>query len=190
MEFSYTLTETFRSEALQREAELIEAAKENPVAFEPIYQHYRARIYHYLFLRIGCQEDAADLTQQVFLKALMALPDYRSRGIPFEAWLFRIASHAVQDTYRRKKTTISWDRLPEMEQLAGYPNPENIYLQRERLSRLQQLLGLLDSRKRELIALRFSAGLSSSEIALVVGKSPAAVKKQLTRILQSLKEQL
>ncbi|HEY5005280.1 MAG TPA: sigma factor [Ktedonobacteraceae bacterium] len=63
------------------EVVLIEAAKIDPAAFEPLYQHYMARIYRYLYMRVRHAEDAADLTQQVFLKALHALPGYRVRGV-------------------------------------------------------------------------------------------------------------
>lgn len=186
MQAGYTFSAMHQPEELREEEALVEAAKADPVAFEPLYQHYKARIYRYLLLRIGREEDAADLTQQVFLKAMISLRDYKARG-SFAAWLFRIALHTASDTYRRKKTAFSWDSLPEAEQIIGDENPESIFLLRERRVRLRELL---DQRKRELIALRFSAGLNASEIAQVVGKSPAAVRKQLTRILQGLKEQL
>jgi len=67
-------------------------------------------------------------------------------------------------------------------------DPEKVVLHRERLERLQKLLGSLDPSKRNLLALRFASGLNSAEISAIVGKSRAAVHKQLTRILQSLKE--
>ncbi len=190
MEFSYTLAVRAEPGEIDSEAALVEAAKVNPTAFEPLYQHYKERIYRYLFLRVRREEDAADLTQQVFLKALSALPGYRERGIPFAAWLFRIAHHTASDTYRRKKSVVSWDVLSNDEQLIAETDLESHILQQERLAHLRQLLGQLDPSKRELLALRFSAGLSATEIALVIGKSQAAVKKQLTRTLQGLKEQM
>ena len=190
MEYSYTLAIDSEPDDIDAEAALVEAAKANPAAFEPLYQRYQTRIYRYLFLRVRREEEAADLTQQVFLKALSALPSYRTRGIPFAAWLFRIAHHTASDTYRRKKNTISWDTLAEDGQLIARIDLENHILQQERLTHLRQLLDQLDPYKRELLALRFSAGLSTREIALVVGKSQAAIKKQLTRTLQGLKEQM
>ena len=190
MEYSYTLAVRSEPEEIEGEAALVEAAKINPTAFEPLYERYKERIYRYLFLRVRREEDAADLTQQVFLKALSALPGYRERGIPFAAWLFRIAHHTVSDTYRRKKSAVSWDVLSNDEQLIAETDLESHILQQERLAHLRQLLDQLDPFKRELLALRFSAGLSAAEIALVLGKSQAAVKKQLTRTLQALKEQM
>ncbi|HEY7416489.1 MAG TPA: sigma factor, partial [Ktedonobacteraceae bacterium] len=92
MEYSHTLTggTGYTLDETDGEAALIEAAKTNPAAFEPLYQRYKGRVYRYLFFRLRHEEDAADLTQQVFLKALSALPGYRIRNIPFAAWLFRI----------------------------------------------------------------------------------------------------
>jgi RNA polymerase sigma-70 factor, ECF subfamily len=190
MEYSYPLTALHTLEELEDEVAIVRAAQSNPAAFEPLYHYYKQRIYRYLFLRIGHEEDAADLTQQVFLKALKGLPSYHVRGLPFAAWLFRIAYHVINDVYRHKKDVVSWDTIENAEELFIEGDPESIMLQQEKHMRLQQLLNQLDTRKRELIILRFSAGLSSSEIALVVGKSPAAVKKQLTRILRDLKEHI
>ncbi len=171
------------------EAAQVAAAQANPVAFDVLYQRYLARVYRYLRAQVGSDEDAADLTQQVFLRALDALPRYRPRGAPFVAWLFSIARHAATDAYRRKRASISWESLPEALQPAIDQDPEARVLHLEALSRVGDLLARLDPAKRELLALRFAAGLSAPEIAQVVGKSPAAIKKQLTRTLQMLKEQ-
>jgi RNA polymerase sigma-70 factor (ECF subfamily) len=171
------------------EAALVEEAQANPLAFDTLYRRYLVRMYRYLRTRSESDEDAADLTQQVFLQAFHALPGYQQRGLPFAAWLFQIARHMVTDSYRRRRAALSCDALPVALEAADEQDPERIALQRERLVRLRALLAKLDAGQRELLALRFAAGLSSSQIAVVVGKSPAAVKKQLTRIIASLKEQ-
>ena len=171
------------------EIKLIEAAQTDPAAFEILYQRNLARIYRYLRTRVGSEEEASDLTQQVFLQALDALPNYRFRGVPFAAWLFRIAYHLVTDVYRHRRNDVSWDSLPDIFQSTAEQDPEALVLQRENLFRIRELLAKLDPYKRELLVLRFSAGLSTSEIAIVVGKRAATVKKQLTRTIQSLQEQ-
>ncbi|HEY0756175.1 MAG TPA: sigma-70 family RNA polymerase sigma factor [Ktedonobacteraceae bacterium] len=171
------------------EAELVYAAQADASAFAELYRRYLARVYHYVRVRLNDDEDAADLTQQIFLQALDALPRYQPRGVPFAAWLFQIARHAVADLYRRRKTLATWDALPNAFELQAVPQDiEELLVQRERLANLRELLVRLDPWQRELLALRFAAGLSSSEIAQVVGKSHAAVKKQLTRLLYTLKE--
>lgn len=167
---------------------LVEQAKTNAIAFGVLYERYVMYVYHYLRTRVETDEDARDLTQQVFLQAFDALPRYRARGIPFKAWLFQIASHLATDSYRRRKKQVAWDLLPEAMHALSEQNPENLLIEHEARARLRQLLLGLNVYNRELLALRFAAQLSSKEIAEVVGKSQAAVKKQLTRLLQTLKE--
>ena len=172
------------------EAELVRDAQAQPSAFTPLYQRYLSRIYNYVRARLETDDEAADLTQQIFLQALDALPGYQPRGAPFVAWLFKIARHAVIDLHRRRKSVLSWDALPvAFHPAIGYQDMDAQLVHQERLARLRALLSELDPMQRELLALRFAAGLSTPQIALVVGKSHAAVKKQLTRLLHTLKEQ-
>ncbi|HET7037020.1 MAG TPA: sigma-70 family RNA polymerase sigma factor, partial [Thermomicrobiaceae bacterium] len=81
--------------AAEEEAALVAAAKVDGAAFAALYRRHRGPIYRYLRARTRCDEDAADLTQQVFLKAFEALPRYQERGLPFAAWLFRLARNAA-----------------------------------------------------------------------------------------------
>ncbi len=134
---------------------LVVAAQRDPAAFDAIYARYLTRLYRYVRAFIWNDEDAADVTQLVFLKAFEALPRYEARAAPFAVWLFRIARNTSMDARRRKRTQ---GHAPD-----EYP--------------------------RQLLALRFAAGLSATEIAEVVGKRPDAVKKRITRTLQALKEQ-
>lgn len=171
---------------MSTETELIKTAQGNLAAFEPLYLRYYTRVYRYLRVRVNSDDDAADLTQQVFLKALDALPSYQFRGVPFAAWLFRIAHHTATDAYRWHKSTVSWDALPEVMSLQDL---EADALHREEIQHLKDLVSRLKPDKRELLALRYAAELSAPEIAVIVGKSSAAIKKQLTRLLHTLKEQ-
>ena len=103
----HTRATEWKNESVETEAACIEAAKSNPAAFEPLYIRYRERIYHYLRTRVHNEEDAADLTQQVFLQAMDALPRYNQRGIPFIVWLFRIAHHTAINANRHYKSCVS-----------------------------------------------------------------------------------
>jgi RNA polymerase sigma-70 factor, ECF subfamily len=170
------------------ELALIEAARLDPGAFKELYGKYFDRIYRYIWFRVSTPEDAADLTQQVFMQAFNSLPKYQNRGLPFSAWLFRIARNKLVDASRQRRPDISWENLPEPVQPHDDLNPEGAMLQQEALNDLRRMVAQLDPEKRELLSLRFAADLSSREIAAVVGKSEAAVKKQLTRIIQTLKE--
>jgi RNA polymerase sigma-70 factor (ECF subfamily) len=171
------------------EALLVRAAQADPTAFAPLYAHYYPRVYRYLRARVSSDDDAADLTQAVFLRALAALPDYRERGLPFAAWLFRIARNLATDAQRRRRPTVDLDLVSEELHATDANLPEQAALEAERLDRLREVVATLDLDKRELLTLRFAGGLTSAEIAAVVGKREGAVKRQLSRIIQGLREQ-
>lgn len=167
---------------------LVAAALDQREAFGELYDRYMPRVYRYLVTRSATQEEAADLTQHVFLKALDALPKYRRGRAPFAAWLFRIARNAATDAHRRRRSSVSLDGMPAAAPDVNGHGPEAAALKNEQLQQLRTLVARLDPGKRELLALRFAGGLSAREIAPLVGKREEAVKKQLTRILATLKE--
>ena len=169
-----------------RELALIAAAQRDPAAFAALYQRYYARVYRYLRIRLQSEEDASDLTQQVFLKAFDALPRYQPRRAPFAAWLFTITRHALADRYRRGTPMLPLEAAGE---LAAEQEMDAALERRESLEQLRALLSRLNPDARDLLALRFAAGLTTPEIAATLGKRPAAVRKSLSRLLQSLKEQ-
>jgi RNA polymerase sigma-70 factor (ECF subfamily) len=97
---------------VQQEEELVRRAqKRDPEAFNQLYEEHFDRIYRYLVLKIGDRTEAEDLTQQVFLKALESIASYSWRGVPFSAWLFRIAHNQVVDYFRKmsKRKAIPLD---------------------------------------------------------------------------------
>src|SRR5690606_19987857 len=126
------------------ERALVAAAREDTAAFGLLYQRYLPRIYRYLRARVATEDDAADLTQQVFIQALAAISHYQDRGLPFAAWLFRIARNAATDAARRHRPTVSWDQVPEQRHPAAPDDPSRPVLGREALDRLGQLIGALD----------------------------------------------
>lgn len=171
---------------------LVVAAQRDPAAFDAIYARYLTRLYRYVRAFIWNDEDAADVTQLVFLKAFEALPLYEARGAPFAVWLFRIARNTSVDARRRRRTHgAAPDTQSDavLARLAAPDDPEQTAIQQETLTRLRELIATLDEFPRQLLALRFAGGLSATEIAEVVGKKPEAVKKRMTRTLQALKEQ-
>jgi RNA polymerase sigma-70 factor (ECF subfamily) len=171
------------------EAALVRAAQKDLTAFAPLYQRYRDRIYAYLRTRTRTGEDAADLTQQVFVQALDALPRYHVQHVPFAAWLLRIARNAAATYHKRHRHTITWDLVPEALQPVAGDDVEAQILQREAVARLRTVLRTCDADTREVLALHFAARLTVAETAAAVGRSEAAVKKQLSRTIRTLKEQ-
>jgi len=170
------------------EAALVEAARADAAAFERLYLGYRDRIYWYLRGRTADDEDAADLTQQVFLRVLDALPQYQPRRGPFAAWLFGIARHMAADAHRRRRATVAWEVVPAALHPVAETDLEAAALRRDDLDRLDALVRALDREKREVLALRFAARLTVPEIAAVIGKREDATRKYLARTLQTLKE--
>ena len=163
-------------------------ALEEPEAFGVLYERYGVRVYRYLRSKTLSNEEAADLTQTVFLKAFASLGSYRGDRTPFVAWLFRIARNASIDAHRRQKRAAAVDAVDWLQPANDPPDPAEAAMRRERLEKLRRLLLELDAQKRDLLVLRFGGGLSSSQIAAVVGKSESSVKKQLWRIISALKE--
>lgn len=173
------------------ETELIQAAQRDLAAFGPLYARYVDRIYTYLGARTGYArgEDAADLTQQVFLRALDALPRYRVRGgVTVAAWLFRIARNAATDWQRREGRTVPWEAVPEEQRPAAPETADGEALRQDEIAQVHRLLATLDDTTREALVLRFSARLTLAEIGAVLGISEEATRKRITRALHALKE--
>ena len=164
------------------ETELIEKARHDPEAFAGLYRLYLSPIYRYLLSRVNNIHDAEDITTQVFIEALEGLTTSRyQKGGCFAAWLFTIARRRLIDFYRQHpEAPLDDPSSPEPGPLASIEKGEEI-------QHLSRLLVQLDSGKRELLHLRFSAGLSFAEIALLEKRSEAAVKMAIYRTLDFLR---
>src|SRR5436190_166256 len=121
------------------EPDLVRRAAVDASALAALYQRYVARVYRFLRVRCRSADEAADLTQQVFLKMAQALPRYRERGAPFAAWLFRLARNTAIDHARRQRGTVPWDSLT---QAAAPDDVEAWALDRE----MRALVGALPAR--------------------------------------------
>jgi RNA polymerase sigma-70 factor (ECF subfamily) len=142
-------------------------------AFAQLYEEHFDKIYRYVTLRIGNATEAQDMTQQVFLNALQSISSFKWKGIPFSAWLFRIAHNQVVDYLRSKKRTT----VPLDESLVS--NDNNPQLLTEQKLDIEQLLlatKQLTEAQREVISLRFAGELPIAQVAKAMGKSQGAVK--------------
>jgi RNA polymerase sigma-70 factor (ECF subfamily) len=177
------------ADALRRsfddEAVLIREAQRDRSAFGVLYERHVDRVYAYLRSRTASDDDAADLTQQVFMQALDALPRYRPRGVPFIAWLLRIARNAAINFHKRRHQATAWDLVPPALQPALW---EDLGARVERNEMLERLFQRLDAESREILILRFGADLTVAEIAAVMGKSEGATRMRLVRTLRALRE--
>ena len=157
--------------------------------FTALYECTVERIYAYIRARTRSDEEAADLVQQIYLQALKAWPRRPGASDALVPWLFRIGRNAATDLYRRRRQTVAWQYLPESLQPVAGQHVEDRVLHRESSESLRRLLDGLPPEKRELLALRFAARLSYAEIGVIIGKSEAATKQQLLRLLYALKDQ-
>jgi RNA polymerase sigma-70 factor (ECF subfamily) len=160
-------------------------------AFSELYAEYADRVFRFCLARVGQISDAEDLTQLTFLRVIEALPRYESRGIPFGAWLFRLARNAVIDFVRARREHRNLDDLVQRDDPttasarigAVEPNgapPDELSL----------VLPFLTDDQRDVLAYRFLAGLSARETGRLMGKREAAVRALQYRALATLRRHL
>ena len=162
--------------------------RRDPDAWAEVYEEYFSRVYRYIALRVGDKTEAEDLAGQVFLKALESISSFKWRGVPISAWLFRIAHNQVIDYWRTSKAKL---HSPVEEWLVGDDMDPVLEAERDLdIRRVVQALGQLTQAQRDVIELRFAGGLSTSEVAKVLGKSQGAVKVLQHSALVSLRKRL
>jgi RNA polymerase sigma-70 factor, ECF subfamily len=165
-----------------------EAQRGNPEAFGRIFDAYVGPIHRFIASRVNRPSDAEDLTQLVFVKALEALPRYEARGIPFGGWLFRLARNAIIDQVRTRRDHLSLVAAVTREtEDAG---PEAMAALRDDLERVARALIELTDDQREVIELRFFAGLSVHETADAMGRQDGTVRGLQFRALAALRRSL
>jgi len=174
---------------VQDEESLVRQARQgDQKAFAELYEEHFDRIYRYVALRIGDKAEAEDMTQQVFLKALQSIASFKWKGVPFAAWLFRIAHNQVVD-YLRKKSKRTAVPLDES-LLSSDSSPQ---LMAERSLDIEQLLSAtrrLTEAQRQVISLRFTSELSIAQVAKIMDKSQGAVKALQHSAIRALRRAL
>ncbi len=163
------------------------AAQGDQEAFGVLYERYVSRIYSYIYYRTGNQHDAEDLTARVFFRALRHVENYKDRGLPLSAWLYRIAHNLVanwhRDNSRRKEVPLDEIILVRH----GGDLPEMVLIENEEKENLLNVIHRLPADRQQLILLKFVEHLSNSEIGQVMGRSEGAVKSLYHRTLLSLR---
>ncbi len=152
-----------------------------------LYDLHHESIYRYLRSRVSDAQAAEDLTGEVFMRMLSALPRYQSRGLPFRAWLFRIARNLLVDHYRKQSGPVSVPLDEAEARSKAEADPERLLEEKLSLESLQAALSKIDGPQREVVVLRFLAGLSIRETAKTLGKTEAAVKALQHRGLAALR---
>lgn len=157
-------------------------------ALSELYDRLASRVYRFALFRVGNRADAEDLMQRTFLKMIETLPRYQQRGIPFEAWFFRLARNSVIDHLRRRRAHEPLAALVGTED-AG-PSPEDSAELAAEFQRIREAIETLTPIQQEVIAYRFTAGLTPREVGALMGKREGTVRALQFRALQALRRSL
>ena len=175
---------------LTNEHALIDRAKSDPAFFESLYEFYFARIYNYTRYRVLDGSTADDLTSEIFEIVLAKIHTYDPERGPFAAWLFGIARNTVNYHLRREKVR-QWLSLEHFQHLAGKePAPVEIAIKNETHRQLLEAVSQISGRERELIALKFTAGLTNRTIAKMTGLKESHVAVILHRAIKRIRFQM
>jgi RNA polymerase sigma-70 factor (ECF subfamily) len=185
---------------VQDETTLVEQARTDGTAFGELYQRYARAIYNYVYYRTGNHHDAEDLTARTFQQALAHINNYQDRGLPFSAWLYRIAHNLVANWHRdqSRRAVISIEELSATgsQSLASEPlrdgmQPlEALAEDREQRDRLLAAIRRLPPERQQLLILKFVERLSNAEVAAIMGRTEGAVKSLYHRTLLALRDEL
>jgi RNA polymerase sigma-70 factor (ECF subfamily) len=172
-----------RTEAeLEEERLQILAAQRDRSAFGPIYERYIDQLYAYALTLTRDRDKAEDVTAATFTKAIEELPRFEWRGVPYSAWLYRVAFNLVVREQRRR----GWIELPP--HLPGEElDPSDVVEERSRDDEIRAAVAMLPADQRRAVVLRFGGELRNAEIAEIMGRSEGAVKLLVFRGLTSLR---
>lgn len=169
------------------ESEIIRLARKETAYFGLLYERYFDQIFRFVFMRLGGMEDqAGDLTQQCFIKAMANIDKYEDRGFPFSSWLYRIAQNEVSMYFRQQKKP---HHVPVDEgRISGLAEEADLgtYMSIDEQERLIEMINELEQEQLDLIELRFFQQLSFKEIAEIYNITEANAKMRTYRILERI----
>lgn len=172
------------------DSELVALAKEDKAAFGELYERYLQKIYSYVYYRTGNVHDAEDLTAKVFIRALSHISNYVEKGVPFQAWLYRIAHNLVANWHRdqgRRKIIALDDYVVHSLRSEA---PDRISEEREEQSQLLEAFRRLPDDRQQLVLLKFVERMSNAEIGVIMGRTEGAIKSLYHRTLLALREEM
>jgi RNA polymerase sigma-70 factor (ECF subfamily) len=165
-------------------------AREDRELFGVLYERHVRRIYNYAYYRTGSVADAEDLTARTFFQAMNNLHRYQVQGVPFSAWLFRIAHNLVANWHRDsgRHRAASTDGIIEVP--SDEASPEDVAEASEERAELHRAVLRLAADRQQLLILKFSQQLTNDEIAAIMGRSEGAIKALLHRTVKGLRDEL
>jgi len=166
---------------------LVDRAKRDPREFGALYDRHFQQIYRFVYSRVREQTAAEDVTSEVFIKALKAMPRYQDTGRPFAAWLYQIAVNAIADRYRTLRPSQPLEDFHDLS--VGGPAIEEQAAHRDEIRRIWSIVEELPSQQRTALVLKFQEDMKIEDIAIAMGKSPGAVKLLIHRGVSRLREE-
>lgn len=169
---------------------LVELAADDKEAFGELYERYLTKMYNYVYYRTGNTHDAEDLTAKIFQRAMSHIGNYVDRGLPFQAWLYRIAHNLVANWHRdqgRRKIIALDDYVAQSLQSEA---PDRWTEEREEQKQLMEAVRRLPEDRQQLLLLKFIEQLSNAEIGEIMDRTEGAVKSLYHRTLLALREDL
>ncbi|HTP01746.1 MAG TPA: sigma-70 family RNA polymerase sigma factor [Anaerolineales bacterium] len=175
---------------LREDEILARAAEGDRDAFGRLYELYIDRIFNYVYYRTGNLHDAEDLTARVFQRAMNHIHSYTDRGLPFSAWLYRIAHNLVANWHRdrSRRQEIPLNDLPVIP--SREDKPETSLVRSQEQDSLLRMIRQQPAERQHLLILKFVENLSNAEIGQIMGRSEGAVKSLYHRTLLSLRDDL
>jgi RNA polymerase sigma-70 factor (ECF subfamily) len=165
----------------------VRASKGDPSAFGTLYDRHLSAVYRYVYYRVRDDHEAEDLTSEVFMKALRAIPRYEPRQA-FLAWLYRIARNSVIDHIRRGGRQVSFEDALLHPEVHNAVDPDIELLAGSDKATLRTALSRLTPLQQEVIVLRFLEGFSTDEIAQLTGKREGTIRGIQFRALGALRQ--
>jgi len=159
-------------------------------SFGQLYERYVERIFNYVYYRTGNLHDTEDLTARVFQRAMNHIKNYTDRGVPFSAWLYRIAHNLVANWHRdrSRRQEIPLDDLPILPTKGDHPEKNLVRSQEQEA--LLKMIRKLPPERQNLLILKFVENMSNAEIGAIMNRSEGAVKSLYHRTLLALRDQL
>ncbi|GAC1637882.1 MAG: hypothetical protein NVS9B11_01340 [Candidatus Dormibacteraceae bacterium] len=167
------------------EGDLVERAKRDPRQFGALYDRHFQQIYRFVYSRVREQTAAEDVTSEIFMKALKAMPRYQDTGRPFAAWLYQIAVNAIADRYRTLRPSQPLDDFHNLS-VAG-PALEDLAAHRDEIRRIWGLVEALPAQQKTALVLKFQEDMKIEDIAVAMGKTSGAVKLLIHRGVSRLR---
>jgi RNA polymerase sigma-70 factor (ECF subfamily) len=169
---------------------LVLASKGDKDSFGMLYDKYAGRIYNYIYYRTGNQFDAEDLTARVFFRAMKHITRYVDRGIPFSAWLYRIAHNLVANWHRdgARRQEVALEDGVQIDK--GEAHPEVAIVRGEEDLALMALIRNLPEERQQLLILKFVEHLSNADIGEIMDRTEGAIKSLYHRTLIALRDDI